>query len=401
MKYRIILLLLPCLSLFSLCGCWDRIEIEDMLIIAGVAIDCSSNGKSLIATYQHVIPEGVGGGERAAPARKYPYANISVEGTSITKMSEKINNIKSRRLNYEHLMVIIISDEVARNFDLRSLLNGILRYPETPRNAVILISEGKARLFFEVEPNIEDIPASNIMKMTQNTRYKSGMPFVVKLGDLSEKMAGGKSFAVQKIAMRDGIKSSLDAAAAETGHEKGDVYEIRGAAVIKGNPCILAGWLDEKETNGLNFIQGKVESDAIETRHENTGETVVFRMRSINTKVKPYISGGDVSFTIESEIEGSITEDWATDSNAFENGYIEKLETAVKKEVENIIKEATYKMHKELKADVMDFGKKFHIKYPSVWEKIKDNWEDILQDASIDIKVKIYIREFERKGMAK
>lgn len=405
MKCKVLSLLLTGFLLvfisFGLCGCWDRIEIEDMLIIVGMAIDCSDDGNSLVITYQHVIPEGVGGGERTTPARKSPYANTSLEGTSFTETSEILHSIKSRRPNYEHLMVIILSDDVARNYDLYQLLNGILRHSEVPRNATILVSEGKARYFLDVEPNIEDIPSSNIMKISRDTKRKSGMPFVVKLGDLSEKMAAGKSIAVQRIATRDSIQLAIDATATGTGYVKEDVYEVRGAAVIRGNPCILAGWLDEKETDGINWIMGKGDSGVVQGRHEDTGEIVVFRIRSAKTKIKPYMSGGDVSFIIECEMEGSITEDWSIGVSSFDEEYIEKVEMVVKKEVEKTMHRAINKIQKELNTDVVDFGKKVQIKYPSAWEKIKGDWESIFRDADIDLKVEINIREFERKGMTK
>ena len=379
-------------------GCWDRVEIEELLIVVGLAIDCSENINSIIITQHYVIPEGVEGGGKVSTMQKLPYANVSAEGTNVVEIFEKFKNIKGRRPNYEHLKVIIISDKVARSFNLYKLLDAILRHHEIPRNTNILISEGKARLFFEIAPNLEDIPAFNIMMLSSNAKYKPGMPPTQRLGDISEKMAGSKSFTIQRIAMRNGIQSPHDIIVTETTPGKGDVFEVRGAAVIKGDTYMLAGWLNEKETDGLNRILGKVESGIVKIEDKDTGQTIVYEIHNVNTKIRPKVSGNNISFTVESKIEGTIAEDWVMTSNAFEDGFIEKVELAAEKEVKGIMEKTINKIQKELKADVAGFGRQLHIKYPAVWEEVKDNWEKIFTDLPIDIKVKTYVRDFGRQN---
>ncbi|NSW90542.1 MAG: Ger(x)C family spore germination protein [Firmicutes bacterium] len=402
MKRRLLLIIILFIfMLFVSTGCWDRIEIEEILIIVGLAIDCSENDNSIIITQHYVIPEGVEGGEKVTSTQKTPYANTSVEGTSVVEIFEKFKNIKSRRPNYEHLKVIIISDKVVQSYNLYKLLNAILRHPEIPRNTNILISEGEARLFFEIAPNLEDIPAFNIMMLSSNTKYKPGMPPTQKLGDISEKMAGSKSFTIQRIAMRNGIQSPRDIIVTETTAGKGDIFEVRGAAVIKGDTYMLAGWLDEKETYGLNWISGKVESGIVKIEDKDTGQTIVYEIHNVNTKIRPKVLGNNISFTVESKIEGTIAEDWVMTSNAFEDGFIEKVELAAEKEVKGIMEKTINKIQKELKADVAGFGKQLHIKYPAVWEEVKDNWEEIFSKATVDINVKPYVRDFGRKSSYK
>lgn len=410
---RILLLMSFIIIPYILTGCWDRIELEERLIVVGLAFDCSKTADSIIITQQYINPKGIGGGEKGGTPLKSPYANLIVEGSSVSDIFEKSKNIKARRPNYEHLKVIIISEDVARSFNLYKLLNAVLRHPETPRNANIFISKGKARLFFEVTPNTEDVPVFKIMLLSQNSKLKSRISPTLKLGDMSISMAGSKSFIIQRLVIREGIEAQHDIFATDTTPGKGDIYEIKGGAVIKEDTYTFAGWLDEKETDGLNWITGKTESGIVEIKDKDTGQTIVYQVHSTKSKIIPKVSRNDkmsecgisssedISFTLESKIEGTIAEDWLMTANAFKEGFIEKAELAVQKEIFRIIEESLNELQKELKVDVAGFGKKLNIKYPKVWEEVKDSWEEIFSNVPVNIKVDVLVKDFGRQGSKK
>jgi len=406
---NILFIIITCI----LTGCWDRVELEELLIVVGLAFDCSEEADSIIITQQYVNPKGIGGGEKGGTTQKSPYANIIVKGCNVSDVLEKSKNMEGRRPNYEHLKLIIISEDAARAFNMYKLLNAILRHPETPRNTNILISEGKARSFFEITPNTEDVPVFKMLMISSNSKFKSRIPPTLKLGDISKSMAGGKSFTVQRLVMRDGIESPLDTMVTDTAPGKGDIYEINGAAVIRGDTYTLAGWLNEKETNGLNWITGKTESGVVEIKDKGTGQIIVYEAHKVKSKIIPIVSRDgkvpgnnivpqeDISFTVECKIDGTIIEDWLMTANAFEEGFIEKVELSVQKEVFCIVEETLNKVQKELKTDIAGFGKQLNIKYPKVWEKVKDNWEEIFSDIPVNIKVETYVRDYGRQGSKK
>ena len=177
------------------------------------------------------------------------------------------------------------------------LLNAILRHPETPRNTNVLISKEKARLFFEITPNTEDVPIFRMLMLSSNSKIKSNTP-TLKLGDMSKLMAGGKSYTVQCLVMRDGIESPRDTMVTDTTPGKGDIYEINGAAIIKGDTYTLAGWLDEKETDGLNWITGKTESGIVEIKDKDTGQIIIYEVHNAESKIITKVSMSDKIFGI-------------------------------------------------------------------------------------------------------
>lgn len=56
------------------------------------------------------------------------------------------------------------------------------------------------------------------------------------------------------------------------------------------------------------------------------------------------------------------------------------------------------KTQKELKVDVAGFGESLRINQPKAWKKVKGNWEERFPEASININVKVNIKQFQTQG---
>ncbi|HOJ09571.1 MAG TPA: Ger(x)C family spore germination protein [Clostridiales bacterium] len=448
-KVTILVGLLITLAVF-LSGCWDRREIEELSMVAGLAIDCEENTSTpykegsisnkeeqmefdkekqlqIIVTQQYIVPKAVSGGEKGGTSQKSPYANVSVDGNSIYEIMQKFENINSRTPNYEHLRVIIISDKAARYFNLYKLLNAILRHPETPRNIDMLVSERKACSILDIAPRSEDIPAFKLMMLVRKTKSKSGTPSVSTLGDMSKAMAAGKSFVIQRVGFRQDIGSEYDTVKISDSNYNnlaninktsgmnfiydsgtkglasgmGDIIEAVGAAVIKGQTYNMTGWLNRSETDALNWITGKVEEGSVEFKESKSSETIVYDVDRVKTKIKPEILEGKISFTVDMKMEGTLVEDWLMTADAFKEEFIKDMEMNAEKEVRRILEKTLEKLQKELKTDVAGFGKQLSIKYPRYWNDIKDNWEEIFSDVPINLDLKVYIRDFGRQGSKK
>lgn len=399
MKGRHALIILSVILLSITTGCWDRQEIEQLGIVAGVAIDCRENsgntedkggtgyeegGNDLIMlTQQYVVPKALGGGEKGGGTQTPPYSNSALEGTSIYRIIQSFKDKDSRIPNYEHMKVIVISSETARSFNLYKLLNAFLRHREITRSTNVVISQEKAYRILEIKPVTEDLPAFMLNMLTNNKNRTADMPPTTTLGDISKNMAGGTSFGVQRVMVY------------------GDEVKVSGLAVIKGDTYKLAGWLDEYETEGYNCLIGKAAGMTAEVKDNETGEIIIYEADRSSSTIKPQVSDNKISFTVDIKSEGSVAEDWIMTSDAFEKGFLERVGMLAEKEVENKVKKALEKMQTQLKADIVGFGKKLEIKYPKLWNQVKDNWDEHFSRADIEINVKINVREFGRQGSKK
>ncbi len=395
--WLILVFLLVIISIVTM-GCWDRREIEDLGIVMGIAIDSpkSTRGEEqerkesadygdrkehrLTMTYQFVIPKNIGGQAGTPSTGKNPYSNTSSEGDTIFQISRQFSALKARTPFYRHLKVIIISDKVASSVNMNKLLDGFIRDPEIGRDVEMMIAKGSARKVLEMEPEKEDIPASSLVEMGKNFSSSSRMAPPLTLGNMSKKMASGASFIMQRIVTcKKGIK-------------------LAGAAVIKGKTNTLLGWLGEEETDGINWLSGELKGGIVEAVDDKTKETIVYEINNVKSKIKPKVNGEEISFTVDIESEGRLAEDWTVQVDAFEEAFIQRVVQEVEEEVRSVTQQALEKTQKEFKVDVVGFGKQLSIHYPDVWEKVKDNWDEEFSKASVEIKPKINIRRFGRRG---
>jgi spore germination protein len=394
-----IFILLLMMSIVITTGCWNRREIEDLGLVVGVAFDKpkSMKGKEkeekesadykerkehrMSMTNQFVVPKAMGKKDSGASSSQKAYTNISSEGDTVFQIIRQIATTSSRAAYYKHLKVFIISDNIARTINMQNLLNVFLRDPEVGRDIKMMIAEGNAKKILEVKPIKEDLPAMALLSLMKNEYKTSRMAPEMTLGDMSKKMAVKSSFIMPRVIAY------------------GKNVQMAGAAVIKGKTNTLIGWLGEEETEGVNWLSGKAKGGTVEAVDEKTKEMIVYEIDNIKSKIKPKVEGEKISFDVDIESDGELAEDWIISDDAFKETFINKAEESVKKEILPMIRQGLRKTQNEFKVDVVGFGKKLSIKYPQVWEKVKDNWDEEFSKIPVKINVKINILQFGRKGM--
>ncbi len=383
------------LSLIMITGCWDRVELEDIGIVLGVAIDESATKaakkqekeelkgqakerKHILMVHHFIIPQEVEGKTRTG--KNKPYSNVINEGETIFEIIRELSTRVARPPNYEHLKVIVISEEIARSTDLRDIINFFLRNPESRRTIKMLIAKGKARETFEKKPPIMANPALKMAKMIENTRKTLRMAPEMTLGDMSEKLTSETSFVMQRVVT------------SKTG------TKIAGATVINGKTHKMVGWLGEDEMEGLNWMSGKGKAGIVKGTDQKTGKTMVYEVGKMRSRIKPKVQGNNISFTVDIETEGSLREDWLEPGNAFKENLIKRAEKAAEMEIKRLTQKALTKTQKKFKVDVAGFGKQLSIYYPKVWKEVKKDWDKHFSKIPVDINVKVQISEFGTRG---
>ncbi|WP_213410763.1 Ger(x)C family spore germination protein [Xylanibacillus composti] len=373
-------------------GCWDRIEIEERGFVIGVAIDFPKSGQAedradkeagnkakgperFALTQQLVVPgalagEGAGqGGDGGGKA----YMNMTSEGDTILEMIRSTAARTSRSPFYEHIKIIIVSEEVAKSEYFASTLDYFIRYPEMRRGTKLFVSRGDARKVLEVEPTNEKLPAMYIDSISKNDYRNARMQPPVRIGEVHDKLLENEPFLIPRI--------------------NADMNEVK----IAGNSVFrdgrLAGFLGEEETEGLNFLNGQLHGGILEFEIE--GGIAVMAV----TWVKPYIqavieAGRPVSFTIRMQVEGNLHETLKPLSLE-ESRMYEQIEKEAEQEVIRLCELAVKKLQNEFAADVIGLGKWLKTERPKVWNAVKSEWNGeggMFSQVSINIEPEIDLR---------
>ncbi|MCL5057419.1 MAG: Ger(x)C family spore germination C-terminal domain-containing protein, partial [Actinobacteria bacterium] len=166
--------------------------------------------------------------------------------------------------------------------------------------------------------------------------------------------------------------------------------KVSGTAVFRHYK--LTGWLDETETRGLLWATGKIKSGIIVVpAPESKGKLMSMEIIRASGKIKPEITDGNLTVTVEVKEEGNLGEEQPDSVDITKPGILEELEERKKAVIEDEIGAAVAKAQ-ELNADIFGFGEAVHRKYPGEWKKLEDKWDEIFPNLEVSTVVDAKIR---------
>ncbi|MBM7572563.1 Ger(x)C family spore germination protein [Aquibacillus albus] len=375
---------LPCLILLFTTGCWDRVEIEERGFTIGVTVDLTENDrksdseeqKQFAVMHQIVVPGAFGGSGQGNGTDKKPFFNVIAEGNTIFHALRGLAGETSRTPYYEHLKIIILSEEIARSEKLANSLDLFIRDHEMRRGTKVMIADGKAQDIFDVTPPNEKLPVMYIDSVVDNAKKNARMLEKVRIGDVHEFLLEGQSFALPRISKHDQ-----------------DNVKITGAAIFQGKSNKLVGFLKETETIGLNFMTGKVKSGVLETFIND--DLIAYEIKEASRKIKADVNDKEnMNFTINIETEGNMGEAYIG-QNFLNQETIANLEKEVEKEIERLAKETVKKLQNDFKVDVIGLGNHLRQTHYPTWKTIENNWDygkNYFVESNIEVKANVTIR---------
>jgi len=368
-------LLVSCLALLFLAGCWDRWEIEERGFIMGVGLDLAKERPEAEPVYaitlQKVLPGQAGFGARGqgGGGQGEPVYNITTLNPSIFAGIREVATRVYRQPFMDKLLIIVVGEDLARR-DLQKPLDFFLRNPRLRWNVRLFVTSGEAREIIAINQIQEPITSIYLSRLAENDHHITHFPPRSNLGDADPALKTGKSFVLARI----------------EGSEK--EAKLAGAGVFKRSR--LVGWLDEFETSGLRFLTGEVRGGAVAVTLRQEGH--IFRIAGVRVNCWPRVVNGELRFAINVWLEGDLAEDQSR-QRAMEIGYLQEIEERVAAKVKTWMEAALVKLQREYRADVVGFGRQVEKRYPDWWQEVKDEWEEeLFPHVPVDINVQAFIR---------
>lgn len=392
-------------ALIGLCGlgvagCWDRVEIEQRGFVVGIAIDQekgrqqsrgsgsgvqagSAGNERYVLTYQIVNPEAMQnggkppGGKSMGSGGGKPMLNVTSEGKTLLEATREMVTRTSRTPYIEHLKMIVISERLAKEGNLGSVLDLYLRDNEARRGTKIFVSQGNPKEALEVDPQNEKLPVLFIDSIAGNVRKNGKMLRQARIGDVHEMLLTNESFAVPRMIV----------------HNK--QVELTGAAVIHGYMNRMVGFLDDQETEALNYLTERMKSDVIDVQTKKG--LISFESKHLKRKVTASAKNPDsIAFTISIRADGVIGESFA-DYDYKKQEVIAEVERKAAEQIESRCRQLIDKLQRQYKADVLGLGKHLHYYHPKAWNQVKNDWdygETLFSKCKIEVKATVTIRDF-------
>ncbi|PEF56606.1 spore gernimation protein GerC [Bacillus cereus] len=276
---------------------------------------------------------------------------------------------------YSHIKVVVISEDLLRLHSLEALLDLIFRDNELRASCLVLISKGFASKILESNAK-GGFPSFELIGILDNKNRSTRILPSVTVANLTGKMGSKSSFLIQNVSSA-----------------KGEI-KVTGGSIIKGKNKKIVGYFNAKEIDGLTWITGQGKRGLVRIYEEETGQPIVYEIKSMKSKIIPHVRGKNISFNVNIESEGRISENWLTSQRKMTNEFLKKIEKEAEKEVNLIVNNVLEKAQKEYQVDVFGFGNKMRIEYPKTWEKLKGNWDKTFSEIPIKCKVKLIIKDY-------
>ncbi len=393
MSRRMVALL--CLLLLLLTGCWDRIELEDMLFAVTVAIDKGEAERyrvtAQVAFFADKKSGVLGGREGGAPALEL----LVAEANSVAQAILIINTGLSRRLSLRHVRGFVIGEELARE-GIEDLLVELERSPESRGTSTFAIARGSAGEVLRQGRWSGEYNPGRVAEGMQLVQKHLHLAPPTRLHHMVNRMGviGATSFArVVAINPRVGaedpeLASGESAVAGELNRLTGNPVEGAGTAVFRQGR--LVGFLTIDETQALLALRGEMGKAYVTIPNPfNPDRTILLRFQQENLpKYGPEMGPDGPRVQIRLIFEGEVL----TGGENYQSEQLrEAVEESARRHMEEQMRELLAKL-KRWQVDPVGFGLLFRSRFPtwSAWEAYE--WSEHLAELTVSATAQMRIR---------
>jgi len=370
----IVLLLLLCITTCT--GCWDRRELKDLALVAGVGFDLPARGEGVTLIAQVIDPEMLrspqgpsrGGGDSVSSSK--PYWNITSTGETIFEAVRNCTHQSPFPLFWAHCQVAIFSEQLARQ-GVKDYLDFLLRDYETGPYIVLLVAEEKPEDILNLDTRLRKIPAFNLEACMKHLQNATSHGLEVTLGSFTKMLASQS-------------RAPLASLVKAVKGEQGLYFSLEETAVFN-RQAQMVGKLNREETRGLLWVLGEIKGGIIVIKSPDGSSKASMEILKSKSKVKPFLENGRIGVNISVQLESALGENWAFADELKESGrvFLEQQQAAVvEKEIRMAIEKA-----RQLDADIFGFGDRFYQTYPQQWQKLKPDWNDIFKSLEVTVEV--------------
>lgn len=366
------------LMLLSLClsGCWNYTEVDDMAVVAGVAIDKSEDGKLLLTA--EIVDTG-----GAADKAQAGYKMVSLSGDTMFEIVRNMISVTGKKLFWSHAKAIIFSEEAARE-GLVKVIDWYSRDTETRSDVYIFISgEKNARDVLNLNSTTESILSFELAQMMRDEKFTSSAP-AVEIWDFIDKLESSGINATAPIIHIH-----------ETNGEKNE--RVAGTAVFVKDRMV--GKLSGDETKTMLFVKNELHGGVLAVDDKRGNPAYSLEIVSNQTKLKPRMVDGKLQIDIRTVTKTGLDEVMIPDGFLMDES-IPDIEQRAAERLQADMLALIHKVQRQYGADIFGFGEDLFENQPRLWAEVKDHWPEAFADLEVNVKSKVTIQSSAKTSRA-
>ncbi len=362
-------------------GCSGARELNALSIVIGTGIDSADGAKGLLLTAQIVKPSQIksgggssdsGGNEPGGAQIGQTFWNLQSRGVTMFDAIRESTHQTSNKLYLPHNSLIVIGRKAAEK-GIDPYMDVFTRIAEPRPTTLIVMSDTTALEALSVQPQLDILPATNIVKLIEAQRFTSQCRPTNLVDYANTALSETSALAVPLVRIVSGTQPEEKALA------------VKGMVVLKKGR--LVGELSEEESRGCLWVTGDVESGVLPVKYKD-GEVSVEIVRA-SSEVDISYEGGRLRVQAKIEAAGEITENTGMNRIETEEGLDTIAQLAAKAVLDEVT--AASQRLRSLSADVYGFGEMLHKKDPAQWEKAREDWDVVFNGLDLSAEVSFHI----------
>lgn len=390
-------LIISIFIIFTLTGCYDYREINDLAIVGATEINKIDDNYQV--TVQAINPQ--------APDKttnpQAPFVIYTGTGKTIQEAYRSITLTSSRFLYSNHLQLLIINEKVAKE-DISSIIDYYIRNPGIRTEFYILI--GKDDNILSITTPIDEIPSASIKESIENNYKYYGVTSRVTFSEFVDmNLNPNLEIVLPSIELTKDIPTKdKDEQKDEKSNEENDEssqdetsnkntesteakskYLLSGYAIFKDSHLI--GYLNNEESIHYNILNNNIKNTII-TYECDKNKYLAIEVIDSNSSIK--IKNNKVEITIN--LEGNINEAHCNiDIKKSEN--ISKISKEIEKKLNKEITDNILNIRTTYKSDIFKFKDIIYKHDYNYYQKIKNNYDEAYQNLNISVKTNVNLIE--------
>lgn len=368
------------IMLFSLTGCYNYRELNDLGIVSGISIAKVDEGYELTVEVVNTKKE-----TDASTGNETAFVIYKNTSDSLQEGFRRLINEAPKKMYGAQIELLILDESLARE-DLKNIVDFLSRDPEVRSEFYVIV--GKSDDILEITTPLVKISSKNIVQSLMANNKYLGSSNLVTFHDLIDNYLNDKiDLALPSIKLVGNTDSGKEIDNLEVSNNEAFSL-LDNMAVFKDNK--LVGYLTEEESKVYNLVMGNLKTTLVKTDFEDD-EYVINEMVGIKCGVEVNPEKNKVSITVKGKAaisEANYSGDLESDKT------IKKIQKALNKYTEEIVEKSIYDTIDKYDADIYGFEDMFYKKDAKYYkDNIKENWDEIFHNLDIDVKSKIEIFE--------
>ncbi len=377
-------LVLLIISLVTVTGCTDSIDINDLALVMAIGVDTKGTSHQVEVTAQIARPaDAVGQTGAPTGGTGEPTWTAKAQGRSLFEAMRNLMRYASRRIYFAHNKVIVFSEAYARQ-GLADAIDFFSRNHELRMRTWVAITPKKASDLVATKTGMQVIPADSIEKMFRYSGFAAKAPRINLMQLEADLLSPTSDPVLPKVdLLQNGLAmSSTDKKKSET------QVELAGAGIFERDR--FRGWLTNRETQGLLWFISPPHSRVYVFGCPTSDQKVSVEIKKYHFTLMPKWLKNRLSYDVSLDDDAQLVEVGCRYS-LFDPGNKKAVEQQVNQRMATEIRQVWRRMQKE-KLDFLRLGDHLKAMYPWRTESHRDDFDQLLPSIQLTLHIHTQLR---------